>query len=148
MDYASKLKSLTTDIETAFDVAVREAAKPFSEKFNALITDYIDNLNGRYKRHCFIFTDSMGDKAIECYHRVTCERLCWWSGEGDIFYDVAETIVLRSPFRDFHQYDLDTEIKEFMYFMAEYQSTMTGKYYFNWDGKAQFNDDDRMKAGN
>ncbi|WP_210498519.1 hypothetical protein [Vibrio crassostreae] len=138
MSYAEQLSQFSDNSESVFQAAVNQAAKALEAQFNQIITNFIEDLNSRYKRHCFIFTDSMGSKGVYLYSRTTGELLCWWAPNDYRFDEKNTTHKTASPYRDYNDLDLNTEIQEFVNHMSGFECTVDAGYYFNWEGKQDF----------
>lgn len=138
MSYSMQVNELLSAATDAFQAVIDKAAKEQNEQFQNIVADFIDGLNARYKRHCFIFCDAMGNKSVEMYHRVTGERLCWWSCNDGRFDERCPKIAIRSGYRDFNGSNLDSEVNEFMESLSLFESSLRVGYYFAWEGKQNF----------
>lgn len=131
---AEKMKKMIANAEADFQKAIEKAAIKHEKKFQEIIQNFLDELNNRYKRHCFIFTDSMGCKSIDMYHRVSGKHLATWHSDGDCTDDAPITPSLRC----YGETNLGVEISDFTKSVESLQVQVSAGYYFYWEGKQTF----------
>ena len=132
------LANFTAKTEDSFKKIINKEGERCNKEFQSIISQFIDNLNSRYKRHCFIFCDAMGMKSIDCYHRVTKERIWAWTGDENFNCNPSSTIKVLSISRSISDTKLSDEITKFMFQMQLYENSVTCSYYFLWNGKVKF----------
>lgn len=137
MSFSQQLHQLHQSSHERFQRAVDQEVKAKNSQFQSIVSAFIEQLNQRYHRHCFIFCDAGGLKQIDCYHRVSMERLCWWSCDQGR-YDEITHVAISSPFRDLDDTLLNQEISDFMSAMSGFENAVTASHYFFWQGKDAF----------
>lgn len=131
---AEKMKEMIATAEADFQKVIDKEAAKHDKKFQKIIKDFTDDLNSRYKRHSFIFCDSMGCKSLDMFHRVSGELLASWADDGEID---DNSPILESG-RCYQETELHEEISEFMKTVEYLQGQLTAGYYFYWNGKQNF----------
>lgn len=138
MNHTNQINAFKKNTDNMISKAIEAVVEQQNAEFQKLITSFLGNLNSRYKRHCFIFSDNSGCMTISLYSRVTKEELCYWDGQGEINYQTKTQIAMQSSFRTIAETDLNDEIASFMNAIDIYACPVKTEYFFQWDGKSSF----------
>lgn len=138
MNHTNQVNAFKKNTDSMIRKAIEAVVEKQNAEFQQLIASFIDNLNSRYKRHCFIFSDNCGCMTISLYSRVTKEELCFWDGQGGINYQTNASIAMQSSFRTIAETELNDEIASFMDAIDIYAYPIKADYCFQWYGKSSF----------
>ncbi len=136
------INELSNSVAKEMEAAVEAIENKYKAQFQEIVSNFIESLNARYKRHCFILTDGMGIMSIGMYHRVTHEEIASWVGSGDgepaYFSDGDVTPPTSSISRNLSESELSNEITSFLRQIETYTTPHHVTYGFSWEGKQSF----------
>lgn len=128
-------KQLRDQLVADMKKALEPVQVKYDKLFNKLIDSKLEDLNNRYKRHLFIFTDRMGSQSLDMYHRVSGKRIMYWIGGcrspfiGDEFTSVV------NDYSDLRYTELAEDLQAWVDQLLDFESQQLEGVYLTYEGK-------------